>query len=85
MQMYLAKSLSGNGLTVVFHEEDMDTKYMQRIAEEWNICKATEDIIINQGGFVGRPSKIKVVLDQSTGEIKVAGDVKIVAKGQLMI
>ncbi|HKM35948.1 MAG TPA: PhzF family phenazine biosynthesis protein [Lachnospiraceae bacterium] len=52
---------------------------------KWNICNATEDIIINQGGFVGRPSKIKVFTDKSTGEIKVAGDVKIIAKGSLLI
>ena len=52
---------------------------------KWNICNADEDILINQGGFVGRPSKIKVFADQSTGHIKVAGDVKIIAKGQLLI
>lgn len=51
----------------------------------WNICKTTEDITIHQGSFVGRPSKIKVFLEQSTGEIKVAGDVKLIAKGQLLI
>ena len=49
------------------------------------ICKATEIIEINQGGFVKRPSKITTFLDQSTGEMKVSGDVKIVAKGQLFI
>lgn len=52
---------------------------------KWNIFNATDDITINQGGFVGRPSKIKVFADQSTGDIKVAGDVKIIAKGQLLI
>jgi len=51
---------------------------------KWNICK-TGEIIINQGGFVGRPSKIKVFTDPSTREIKVAGDVKIIAKGMLLI
>lgn len=50
-----------------------------------DICKAIEKVTINQGGFVGRPSKITVFADQSTREIKVAGDVKIVAKGQLFI
>jgi PhzF family phenazine biosynthesis protein len=50
---------------------------------KWNICNADEDILINQGGFVGRPSKIKVFADHSTGHIKVAGDVRIIAKGQL--
>ncbi len=52
---------------------------------KWNICNADEDIEINQGRFVGRPSKIKVFSDQSTGYIKVTGDVKIIAKGQLLI
>ncbi|TCZ75053.1 PhzF family phenazine biosynthesis protein, partial [Paenibacillus albiflavus] len=52
---------------------------------KWNICKETGEIIINQGGFVGRPSKIKVFTDPSTREIKVAGDVKIIAKGLLLI
>jgi PhzF family phenazine biosynthesis protein len=52
---------------------------------KWTICKTTENIILNQGRFVGRPSKIKVFGDQSTGEIKVAGDVKIIAEGTLLI
>lgn len=52
---------------------------------KWDVCKATEDIFINQGSFVRRPSKIRVFADQSTGEIKVAGDVKIIARGQLLI
>lgn len=49
------------------------------------ICKAGKKIVINQGGFVGRPSKIEVYHNQSTGEISVAGDVKIIAKGELFI
>lgn len=52
---------------------------------KWNICKTTEDIILNQGSFVGRPSKIKVLANQSTGEIKVVGDVKIIAEGTLLL
>ncbi len=52
---------------------------------KWNICKTTETIILNQGRFVGRPSKIKVFSDQSTGEIRVVGDVKIIAEGTLLI
>ncbi|MEA4895916.1 MAG: PhzF family phenazine biosynthesis protein [Oscillospiraceae bacterium] len=50
-----------------------------------NICKAVEKIEINQGAFVGRPSKIAVFYDQSTGEIKVSGDVTIIAKGELFL
>lgn len=51
----------------------------------WGICKETEDVILNQGSFVGRPSKIKVFTEQTTGEIKVAGDVKILVKGKFLI
>jgi PhzF family phenazine biosynthesis protein len=50
-----------------------------------NICKATDEIIIHQGSFVGRPSEIKVSTDQATGEIKVAGDVNIIVKGQFLV
>jgi PhzF family phenazine biosynthesis protein len=50
---------------------------------KWNICK--ENIIINQGSFVGRPSKLKVFINQSTGEIKVSGNVNIIAKGNLLL
>lgn len=51
---------------------------------KWKICDPTESILINQGRFVGRPSKIKVCSEQSTGEIFVAGDVRIVAVGELV-
>lgn len=51
---------------------------------KWGICKKTEDIIINQGRFVGRPSKIKVFTQQTTGEMKIVGDVKIVVKGDFL-
>ncbi len=51
---------------------------------KWNICKASESIILNQGSFVGRPSKIKVYSEQTTGEIHVSGSVKLIAKGQLL-
>jgi PhzF family phenazine biosynthesis protein len=50
-----------------------------------DMCKEDEKIEINQGGFVGRPSIIEVYTNQYTGEISVAGDVKIVAKGELFI
>lgn len=52
---------------------------------KWHSCEATAEIMINQGRFVGRPSRIKVFSDQSTGEIKVAGDVKIIVKGLFLI
>ncbi|TCZ67749.1 PhzF family phenazine biosynthesis protein, partial [Paenibacillus albiflavus] len=45
--VFSSKSLSGNGLTVIFHEEDMDTQYMQRIAEEF---KQFETIFLRQIG-----------------------------------
>lgn len=52
---------------------------------KWNIRKASEDIIINQGRFVGRPSRIRVSKDETTGEITVAGDVKIIVKGEFLV
>lgn len=51
---------------------------------KWNICKEIENIVLNQGSFVGRPSKIKVYANQPTGEIYVTGDVKIIAKGEIL-
>lgn len=51
---------------------------------KWGICNATESIILNQGSFLGRPSKLKVYANQPTGEIYVTGDVKIIAKGELL-
>lgn len=52
---------------------------------KWNVCNSAESIMINQGGFVGRPSKIKVFADQNSGEISVTGDVKIIVKGTLLL
>lgn len=52
---------------------------------KWNFNKLSETIIINQGSYVGRPSKLKVFVNQLTGEINVAGDVKIIAKGNLLL
>lgn len=52
---------------------------------KWNRYYASEDIIIHQGSFVGRPSKIKVFRNKQTDEIMVSGDVKIVAKGELLL
>ena len=49
------------------------------------VYKATETIEINQGGFVKRPSKITVFSNPATGEMKVSGDVRIIAKGQLYL
>lgn len=51
---------------------------------KWNICRSSEDLIINQGRFVGRPSRIKVSNDETTSEITVAGDVKIIVKGEFV-
>lgn len=52
---------------------------------KWNMCKKADGIIINQGSFVGRPSQIKVYVDQLTGEIYVSGDVKIIVSGNLLL
>lgn len=50
-----------------------------------HICQATEKMEISQGGYLGRPSRITVFADPSTEEIKVAGDVAMVARGQLFL
>jgi phenazine biosynthesis protein PhzF family len=50
-----------------------------------NIFNTNDDIIINQGRFVGRPSKIKVSMNISEKEILVSGDVAILANGTLLI
>lgn len=47
--------------------------------------KAGQEIVIHQGSFLGRPSEIKVYMDPETDGIKVAGDVKILAKGELFL
>ena len=47
------------------------------------ICDPAEPILLNQGRFVGRPSKITVCAHQTSGEIYVAGDVKIIVKGEI--
>jgi PhzF family phenazine biosynthesis protein len=50
-----------------------------------NVVNVNDRIIINQGRFVGRPSKIKVTKSISGEEILVAGNVAILAKGTLLI
>lgn len=52
---------------------------------KWGVCNEGEDIMLRQGRFVGRPSEMKVFADPDTKEIKVTGDVCIVAKGQLLV
>ena len=48
-------------------------------------CVAKEEVIeINQGQFLQRPSVIKARNDQKTGEVYVAGDVVILAKGYML-
>ena len=41
--------------------------------------------MLRQGRFAGRPSEMKVFADPGTKEIRVTGDVCIVAKGQLLV
>lgn len=45
--VFSSKSLSGNGLTVIFHEQDLDADLMQRIAQEF---KQFETIFLKQLG-----------------------------------
>lgn len=48
---------------------------------KYGIVNADSEIIINQGQFAGRPSKIKVSINQLKEEILVAGNVAVFAKG----
>ncbi len=50
-----------------------------------NIVNDDNEIIINQGRFVGRPSKIKVSMSDSGEEMLVSGNVAILAKGSIFI
>lgn len=50
-----------------------------------NIFNVGHEIIINQGRFVGRPSKIKVSMSICEKEILVSGEVAILAKGTILI
>lgn len=50
-----------------------------------NIFNVDHEIIINQGRFVGRPSKIKVSMSISKKEILVSGEVAILAKGTILL
>ncbi len=50
-----------------------------------NIFNVGHEIIINQGRFVGRPSKIKVSMSISEKEILVSGEVAILAKGTILL
>jgi PhzF family phenazine biosynthesis protein len=52
---------------------------------KYNVVNVNNEIIINQGKFVGRPSKIKVTKNISTEEMVVSGKVAILAKGILFI
>ena len=68
--------------------EDVATGSAAGPAGAWlfakGLCPDMQEITINQGRFVGRPSKIQVQKDNMTGEIKVSGDVTILVKGQIV-
>lgn len=68
--------------------EDVATGSAAGPAGAWlfakGLCPDTQEITINQGRLVGRPSKIQVQKDSMTGEIKVLGDVTILVKGQIV-
>lgn len=49
-----------------------------------NVVDVNKEIIVSQGRFVGRPSKIKVS-KSIEGEILVAGDVAILVRGRLYL
>lgn len=52
---------------------------------KWGECVEGEDIVLRQGRFAGRPSEMKVIVEPDSKEIKVSGDVCIIAKGQLLL
>lgn len=41
------------------------------------------ELILNQGRYVGRPSQIRILMDKNSDEISVAGDVTIIAAGEM--
>lgn len=49
-----------------------------------HIDSVSETIVVNQGRFLKRPSKISVSLCEKTSEITVSGNVKIFVKGQIL-
>ncbi|SHL91968.1 phenazine biosynthesis protein PhzF family [Anaerosporobacter mobilis DSM 15930] len=49
-----------------------------------NMFNVGHEIIINQGSFVGRPSKIRVSMSNSEKDILVSGAVAILAKGAIV-
>ncbi len=52
---------------------------------KWGECDEGEGIVLRQGRFAGRPSEMKVIVEPDSKEIKVSGDVCIIAKGQLLL
>lgn len=50
-----------------------------------NIVNVESEIIISQGRFVDRPSKIKVSMSTLGEELLVSGNVAILAKGSIFI
>ncbi len=48
---------------------------------EHGICPEGEEMIINQGRFLGRASELRVLKEKETGTIFVSGNVSILAKG----
>jgi len=52
---------------------------------KWKAHGIAESIVINQGRYVGRPSRIEVSSDPCTGEVKVSGNVKIIVRGNLLL
>jgi trans-2,3-dihydro-3-hydroxyanthranilate isomerase len=56
------------------------------VANKKALCN--KEIIINQGAFLGRPSKIKVIVmgdNKNLGNILVEGEVIKIAEGQLLL
>lgn len=82
----IVNQLKENGTVMMIGDGVNDVLSMRAADVSISYVDSSCDIVklLNQGSFVGRPSMIKVYADQSTGEIYVSGDVKIIAKGELL-
>lgn len=49
------------------------------------ICQNDQEIDINQGRFLGRPSKLHVIRQSATGSILVRGNVTILSSGKFLV
>ena len=63
VDVFSSKSLSGNGLTVVYHEDVMDNQSMQRIAQEFKQFETIFLMQIEEKRFRARIFTVEEELD----------------------